>query len=342
MRKSKFFIAILAMVFATLVSVAIVSCKKDNESKMPENKASEMSAFDTNMDEYLISFKEKLLSAQKGDESITIEQAQLDLGNLLNFDFGDANYASNVYEYDTLYIALETNGDSVDLLQLAKAYNEAFAAIVKAYRKVDLPEKSVYCIICNIVETSSKDGDSDNVEVIVVYRGYDDNASSEDVEGWRPKNKGGTCSGELIGIWGAPEVVASMLNNNAGEYFCANGSRIYFTEIYPSHTNPISFDLSDPNSPCGYRLYLSWQPNQNHVCLPMSDCWYYYNQARYLKSEREYFNNYPSNHLPIHCSIRHTDASFGTAQSPMLPYIWILDVDHGKPNCSGTGPTPEI
>ncbi len=340
MKTRKLYFAIIVMAIGA-IAVAVVSCKKEKQEQTT-NKMEQSAQSSENTDEYLISFKEKLLSAQKGDESITIEQAQLDLGNLLNFDFGDANYASNVYEYDTLYIALETNGESVDLLQLAKAYNEAFAAIVKAYRKVDLPEKSVYCIICNIVETSSKDGDSDNVEVIVVYRGYDDNASSEDVEGWRPKNKGGTCSGELIGIWGAPEVVASMLNNNAGEYFCANGSRIYFTEIYPSYTNPISFDLSDPNSPCGYRLYLSWQPNQNHVCLPMSDCWYYYNQARYLKSERDYFNNYPSNHLPIHCSIRHTDASFGTAQSPMLPYIWILEVDHGKPNCSGTGPTPEI
>lgn len=340
MKTHKLTFAIIVMAIVA-IAVAVVSCKKEKQEQTA-NKMEQSAQPSENVDEYLISFKEKLLSSQKGDEIIGIEQAQLDLGNLLNFDFGDANYASNVYEYDTLYIALETNGNSIDLLQLAKAYNEAFAAIVNAYSKVDLPKKSVYCITCNILESSSKDSDSDGVEVVVVYRGYNDNASNEDAEGWRPKNKGGTCSGELIGIWGAPEVVASMLNNNAGEYACANGSRIYFTDTWTSYTNPIAEDLSDPNSPCGHRLYLSWQPNQNYVCLPMSECMYYYNQARYLKSEREYFDNYPSNHLPLHCHIRHTDASYGTHQPPFLPYIWILEVTHGKPNCSGTGPTPEI
>ncbi len=340
MKTRKLSFAIIAMAIAA-ITVAVVSCKKEKQEQIT-NKMEQNAQSSENMDEYLISFKEKLLSAQKGDESISIEQAQADLGNLLNFDFGDANYASNVYEYDTLYIPLETIGNSVDILQLAKAYNEAFVAIVKAYPKVDLPEKSVYCITCNILESSSKDSDSDNVEVVVVYRGYNENTSNEDTEGWRPKNKGGTCSGELIGIWGAPEVVSSMLNNNAGEYACANGSRIYFTDTWTSYTNPIAEDLSDPNSPCGHRLYLSWQSNQNYVCLPMSECVYYYNQARYLKSEREYFNNYPSNHLPLHCTIRHTDACYGTCQPPMLPYIWILEVKHGKPNCSGTNPTPEI
>ena len=341
MKCEKFNLAIIMMVVAAFISVAVVSCKKDNETTKSETQVDNMSSID-NMDEYLTSFKNKLLTAQKGEETISLEQAERDLGNLLNFDFGDANYASNVYEYDTLNIALETNGNNVDLLQLANAYNEAFVAIVKAYHKVDLLDKSVYCITCNILESSSKDSDSDNVEVVVVYRGYNDNASNEDTEGWRPKNKGGTCSGDLIGIWGAPEVVSSMLNNNAGEYACVNGSRIYFTEICTSYTNPIAEDLSDPNSPCGYRLYLSWQSNQNHVCLPVSECLYYYNQARLLKSQRGYFNNYPSNHLPLHCNIRHTDASYGTSQPPILPYIWILEVKHGKPNCTGTGITPEI
>lgn len=340
MKTRKLSFAIIAMAIVA-IAVAVVSCKKEKQEQTT-NKMEQSAQSSENMDEYLISFKEKLLSAQKGDESISIEQAQLDLGNLLNFDFGDANYASNVYEYDTIHIALENNGNHVELSQLAKAYNDAFEAIVKAYQKVDLLEKSVYCITCNILESSSKDNDSDNVEIVVVYRGYNDNASNEDLEGWRPQNKGGTCSGELIGIWGAPEVVSSMLNNNAGEYACANGSRIYFTETCTSYTNPIAEDLSDPNSPCGHRLYLSWQPIQNYVCLSMSDCWYYYNQARYLKSEREYFNNYPNNHLPLHCYIRYTDASYGTHQPPFLPYIWILEVTHGKPNCSGTGTTPEI
>ena len=333
--KKSFFYAICAMVLAAMV--AVVSCKKEKNDQLLNNTEQAGVSAD-NMDEYLISFKKKLLSAEKGGETISLEQAERDLGNLLNFDFGDANYATDVYQFDTICLKLATANGEVELSQLAEIYNDVFEAIVTNYPEVDLPEKSVYGICCNVVESLSKDGNYD-VVVAVMYRGYSGN-SAEEVEGWRPTNKGGTCSGELVGFLGAPEVVQAMLNNNAGEYACASGSRIYFTEVWTSYTNPLARDLSDPNSPCKHRLYLSWKPYQNFVCLPMSECLYYYNQARYLKSEREYYDNYPSNHLPLHCTITHTDASNGTFQPPRLPYIWNLGVTHGKPNCSGT--TPEI
>lgn len=99
MKKRNLTFAIFAMAVATIVLAAFVSCKKDSEPKTSESKTSEMSASDSNMDEYLISFKKKLLSAQKAEETISLEQAQRDLGNLLNFDFGDANFVTDEIKY---------------------------------------------------------------------------------------------------------------------------------------------------------------------------------------------------------------------------------------------------
>lgn len=79
--------------------IAMVSCKKEKQGQMLNNNELVVLQVD-NMDEYLMAFKKKLLSAEKGGETISIKQAERDLGNLLNFDFGDANYASDDVRYD--------------------------------------------------------------------------------------------------------------------------------------------------------------------------------------------------------------------------------------------------
>lgn len=104
MKKSNSILAIVAMAIVA-TAVAFVSCKKEKQEQTSNNTEQSVQCSD-NMDEYLISFKKKLLSAQKGDETISLEQAQRDLGNLLNFDFGDANYPTNLYHVDTIHAKL--------------------------------------------------------------------------------------------------------------------------------------------------------------------------------------------------------------------------------------------
>ena len=147
MKKSRLFLAIIAMaIIAT--TVAAVSCKKEKQEQALNNSEQNAPCFD-NMDEYLISFKNKLLSAQKGEEIISLEQAQRDLGNLLNFDFGDANYATNTIHYDTLSTKLTlTNDGQVDLSQLAATYVNLQNQVQNAFNLVNLPEKTVYSILC--------------------------------------------------------------------------------------------------------------------------------------------------------------------------------------------------
>ena len=71
-----------AMIIVALAATLFVGCKKEKDEKTTEN--AELSTLtNDNMDEYLMAFKKKLLSAEKGGETISLEQAERDLGNLL-------------------------------------------------------------------------------------------------------------------------------------------------------------------------------------------------------------------------------------------------------------------
>ena len=170
--KNKFFIfAIIILLTATIIT--IVSCKKDKptEDVTKNVNLAENNNVD-NMDAYLLSFKEKLQNATKGGETISVEQAQRDLGNLLNFDFGDANYASDTFLLDTLHVKLQQVGGMVDLSVLAETYSDAFDQILTSYRSLDLPDKSVYSILCKYNNANNKNNDSEDVDVVVTYRGF--------------------------------------------------------------------------------------------------------------------------------------------------------------------------
>ena len=147
----KRFNSIIAIIGLAIVAtaVAFVSCKKEKQEQKSYNVEQSTQCFD-NMDEYLLSFKEKLLSAEKGNELISLDQAQRDLGNLLNYDFGDANYISNVFQRDMFHLKLSTNNGMVDMAELSTVYKKAFANIKDLYSKVDLPEKSIYFIACKL------------------------------------------------------------------------------------------------------------------------------------------------------------------------------------------------
>ena len=71
MKKRICIIATLLVVAAT--AFAIVSCKKDSNRIGQDNPSKDLvSQSPENMDEYLISFKKKLLSTQKGEKTISL------------------------------------------------------------------------------------------------------------------------------------------------------------------------------------------------------------------------------------------------------------------------------
>ncbi|MBR3730013.1 MAG: hypothetical protein IKN08_03765 [Bacteroidales bacterium] len=87
MKKRKLTLAILAMVVATLVSVAIVSCKKE-DTVAPTGQSAAKAAFTPpqvdDMNAYLKDFKQKMQSAAKGDdEALSLDEAAWHLSSVV-------------------------------------------------------------------------------------------------------------------------------------------------------------------------------------------------------------------------------------------------------------------
>lgn len=334
--KNKFFIfAIIILLTAT--TITIVSCKKDKptEDATKNVNLAENNNVD-NMDAYLLSFKEKLQNATKGGETISIEQAQRDLGNLLNFDFGDANYATNVYQHDTLYSQLAVQDGQISYYDLAIAYEKTVSNIQQSYQSNTLPEKSIYLIQCNFKETNEKTADDYiEVETIVTTRGFSDNSNILSFPGdWRANDFGGTCSGSMIGIYGAPQVLKAMLNGDLGEIACLNGCRVYFTDESNHYIDYHAPNMTDNLSPCGYKLYVSDEYDQSTVCIYEEELNYYYDQARFLPLvNNNFFPPIPSNHSLIGYSIRLRDSDINNS-IVTLPWYWELIVTYAKPHCT--------
>lgn len=329
-------IIITALLIAVSTTAIFVGCKKEKQENQKEQKIETTASPESeNMDEYLISFKKELLSAQKGGESISLEQAQRDLGNLLNFDFGDANYATNVFHYDTICTKTTVCAGKVEMAELARTYSSIFDNVVATYNSIELQNKSVYSIVCSFSD-NSKNGEAE-LTTILTTRAYEETTNNTD--DWRAGNLSGRCDGQLVGVWGAPEEVVSMLLSNMGSWLCPNGGRVYFTDETSCYKSAMDDDMIDPNSPCGRRLFYMMNENlhldPNQICIPHEDIVYYYNQARLLHTilgSTFQPNPFPSNHVVTDYHIR--------VQHSIADHIiwWCLEVWHGKPNCTGTQP----
>ena len=268
MKKTRFFIVTLLVVAA--VSVAVISCKKDKQDKVTNNQE----YGPDNMDDYLISFKERMLSAKKGEETISLEQARLDLSNVLNFDFGDANYVSNVFQHDTLLVKLSLQNGEVDLYQLAITYNDAVAQVLDAYRKVDLPEKSIYNINC-VINPQSGDGNAE-CQVIMTTRGFalTRKTGFDLTDNWRLDSLRGKCDGTFVGN-DHLTMLKQVYSSTKALPQCVNG-RVYFTNTrYGYFEGHQFYDYSTPTYNQGYRLWCGYSLSIPNYCVGYNEMTYY-------------------------------------------------------------------
>ena len=127
MEKKRFFIATLLV--AAAVSVAVVSCKKETQNVLSNNAPQSVKAFTPpqvdDMNAYLKEFKQKMKSADKGDdETLSLEEAAWHLSSVANYDFGHVNVESNAIRFDTIYIQVQVCDLKVCLCDLNTAYEK--------------------------------------------------------------------------------------------------------------------------------------------------------------------------------------------------------------------------
>lgn len=275
MKTRKYIYAALLLVVAVVATV-LVGCKKEKQ----ENDTPEIEQNNQvwgNMDDYLISFKKRMLSAAKSGETISLEQAQRDLGNLLNFDFGDANHATDEIQYDTLNVSLNISGEEVKLAQLAEAYNEALTEIHEAFDQVTFPNKSVQAISCSFVQ-STKDSETADVRLILSTRGLVAPAPKigfDETDNWHVWEQCGKCDGTCVG-----DDHCTMLKkvyNNNHHIANANG-RVYYTDVdvFCFHATEFPVTNFDFYYNYGFRLWYGSGMDVLTNCVDYQEMQYYY------------------------------------------------------------------
>lgn len=332
MKRFNSIIAIFALAIVATV-VAFVSCKKEKQEQgvQPLDK----------MNEYLVSFKAKLLSAEKGAEWISLEQAQRDLGNLLNYDFGDANYASNVFLHDTLHVKLETTDGMVDLSQLSVTYSTACEMITKAFEKVNLPEKSVSAILCTIAPETIGCKTVDLIFVLTI-RGFDfgeksnasvpgGKSSIDATDCWHVGHGLGRCDNTDVGHDHAT-ILQLVYNNNIPLVNCVSGTYLYYSDISEGTFYALEFpETGFTIYNIGYRLWRGYYNGWNSGLVSPDEMSYYYeNLCDIIEQKMEDLNDDEYKVISISCAVF-------AEPYPELPikYSFVCKYEYGKPHCGG-------
>ena len=266
---------------------------------------------------------------------MTLEQAQNDLSNLLNFDFGDASYATDVFKNDTLFVKVASDNGMVDLSQLSATYSDAFDQILTSYRTLDLEEKSVYSIYCEYEGENSKDGDDDErMKIIVTYRGFTGNTRDiqHDTLSWQPGRIGTSCDDPTISYGGALNM-QNWITNAQPTFSCPNAGRLYFTQTYDWFLH--GCNTYDPIAG-RYKVFTEFTYNPDTICISHEDMEYYFTNII------DYFEQYkPSGHIVIYvyvdCWVIPYDPQNINGYPGNCNY-WRIQIRHGKPNCTDTNP----
>lgn len=157
MKKSGFFLAILAMVVTAIVSIAVVSCKKENQDASLNNpqlaKTFTAPQID-DMNAYLKDFKQRMQTSKDG-ETLTLEEAAWHLSSLANYDFANVTDEYASIRFDTLYINVTLTDGAVFIGDLNAGYTLLSNAIAHYLQSIDFENANIRYIDVAISETGS-------------------------------------------------------------------------------------------------------------------------------------------------------------------------------------------
>lgn len=259
------------------------------------------------------------------------------LEQLLNFDFGDANYATDVFQYDTIYVKLSQINGMVDLSQLAVTYNDALTKILASYRALDLSDKSVYSILCKYDDTNNKGNDSEDVSVIITYRGFVGNnlISGHDTLNWHPRRMDYSCDDPSI-FGGGACIMQRWLEYPGEQLACPNGGRLYFTDEHYWVKDGYTTYNATQNL---FEIFGVFTYRIDTVCISHDEMEYYYTNIL------NYYHQETANILPSSAIMdAYVDTGIIPYSQPNLNgypgdcWYWHVWIKYGKPNCTGSDP----
>ena len=290
---------VLGALALTVLSVVIIACTKEKEKKFAQINSEMITVTkEDDISTYLEQFKEKMQSALKGDETLSMEDARWHLDAVLNYTYGDAGHMITDIQRDTFCYEFYTDENEVTLAQLNEVFHIFSKNVEEAFASCDLPEKNIL-VIQTKFKNDCKNGNT-TVQMITSTGGLLEPAWPPvfgETDYWYENEYSGKCgayAGECIGR-GATTELTRMANYRIPQYGCGTGYRTYLYGIDEYWVGPGLIDpfLDDENSPCGSKLY---ERHTDDGCIPPDEMNYY------LSKSIEIIQHYtPNDKIPISC-----------------------------------------
>lgn len=341
MKKKYLTLAILVMVVATIVSVAIVSCKKEDNATLlgsPEKVAFTPPQVD-DMNTYLKDFKQKMLSATKGDdEMLSLEEAAWHLACLTNFEHCNICVHFNDVRFDTLDLSVDIINGHILMRELNTAYEIIWHEIEKFQAHLNLEGQNLRFVNLFISENGE-------VRIIMMTTFLSEEKDSDGHLWYFPNNDycDSICDiyfDEYASYqWSTPAStkLQQIINVIDGNLIIPNSSLpSYYT---PTRSYNFFFNVwVDPyNSPFSYnsRLFCHYYTgNVPNIYLDKDKMCYCIDS--YLGIGEQYLSDFPSGYTderPVYWTIQPITSS--------QIIFHLLTVQYGKPNTDTPNPQPE-
>ena len=279
MKKSRIILGVIAL---AIVAAMIVACTKEKEKEnrvAQDNGELTTVSKEDDMRSYLKQFKEKMRSATKGDETLSLEDARWHLEAVLNYTYGDAGHKSSEIQCNTFRCKLKTSNGGVQLADLNQAFNLVSKNVEQTFSNCKLPNKSILGIQTELI--NEREGDSVTIQSTISTRGISIpvNYYVDSTDYWYEDSISGKCGpyqGSCLGT-GAVQIIRNKIILNRPLIACPGNGVLYFTDftsIYFSNTDVLT--MPDPNSPHGYRIpYISYPSYLPLMCFSPEDINYY-------------------------------------------------------------------
>lgn len=270
-KHTKLVAAVATLIIAAAGVITFEACNKKNEvvNNIPELNVAEL----TDMDKEMILFGEKMKAAQKGGETMQLEEAVRNLSNYENFKMCDASRYSVDMERLTIESVVPVTDGNVYLSDINAIYESNRLQIKNKLDSLEGDDKTVYCIYSRI-DGNSKDGDgarvvtdafmnrNDEIEPNPYH--FDDNLCWPYNVDDCPECTGGRAVDVLN------ERIVTIMTEHVQ---CLPGYRVVLYEVDGELLS--ASEVPDPNSPNGHYALIHF--SYEWPCLDADDMRYYLN-----------------------------------------------------------------
>ena len=275
-RKTKTVAVMAALLIAAAGIITFEACNKKNEvlSNIPELNVSELPAMDMEM----IAFGEKLKSAAKGGETMSLGEAVRNVTNYQNYRLCDAGKCQKDITEITIESKIAVKDGSVELSDLNSLYNNNRKRILAEYNSLGMISKSIYSIYSK-VDGDSKDGDSVMITTKVVIRSGDDMPEPTSFivgDDWYDFNEAGKCDGTCSGRDAITELLRKI-RMSLSRPMCPVGRPYFYDYVDTMLVSDYYFDTLSPNGQYGMVHHFGDCDMFVPVCIPYYDMNYYLN-----------------------------------------------------------------